>query len=173
MQAPHFCAHRPDQGCGDGRQGPGTTSRGLSVPVTRVGTAAGLPAGHRLLGWFRSPCPPMPGRTQWGEGSNHTRSSPPVGLPEGGDLTEVQGRGPGSCGCYSCPGGSLSLLWGSLALGGPVPLPGNSPFPLTPESAQILGSTQMRLFRGCMGSGVGLPLSKDPGHTRRVLSLSP
>lgn len=117
-QAPHFC---PDQGCGDGRQGLGTTSCGLSVPVTRVGTAAGLPAGHRLLGWFGSPCPPMLGRTQWGEGSHHTRSSPPVGLPKGGDLTETRSHVPGSCGCYSCPGESLALLWGKPCPGGPCP----------------------------------------------------
>lgn len=60
----------------------------------------------------------------------------------------------------------------ALGRGGPVLLPEKSPFPLTPESAQSLGSTQMRLFQGFKGVGVGLPLSEDPGHTRRVLALS-
>lgn len=40
-----------------------------------------------------------------------------MGLPEGGDLTEVWWV-PGSCGCHSCPGGASPCCGGSLSTGG-------------------------------------------------------
>lgn len=63
------------------------------------------------------PALPVPGRTQWGEGSRHTRSPPPVRLPEEGDLTEVWWWVPGSCGYHSCPGGASPCCGGSLSTG--------------------------------------------------------